>query len=286
MTTAKSEATINFEALEDPNKPFMSLVPGLVFGESGKYASYYWLYAQKQNALDQVEKDFDKILKFRENEKNLNHINHLIYSAKYEPVERAKAFADPQVSGITISATTQKILGDLCVRERQFLLWSVIEDYKYLMKSHRHEIDVTIILPAIPTAEYFEIIYSKITNELLSLESKINLAIEIDPAISRGYKIRIGHKSVDNTWNSDILRRNELEDLEIFNKEKKFQSLYPKVFQVKPPTTEQNVTYALGLIEKLASEKISVPVTPETSKTINELELSGSTLNPEKEFFE
>jgi len=281
----KSDLAINFEALEDPQKPVMSLVPGLVFGESGKLSSYYWLYAQKQNALEQVERDLDKISKFRENEKDLNHLNVLIYSAKYEPTERAKAFNDPSVSRLQISPVSQKILTDLCVRERQVILWAVIEDFKYLMKSYRHEIDVTIILPSIPTAEYFELLYSKIVNEYLSPESKINLSIEIDPTISRGYKMRMGHKAVDNTWNSDLIKRNELEEQEIFSKEKKIQSLFPKVFEVKLPTTEENVNFALKLIEKISSEKIQVPITLETSKTITELQKSVGTINQDS-FYE
>jgi len=285
ISNVKSDLAINFESLEDPNIPVMSQVPGLVFGESGKLASYYYLFAQKQNALEQVEKDFDKISKFRENEKDLNHLNVLIYSAKYEPFERAKAFNDPSVSRLQISPVTQKIITDLCVRERQVLLWAVVEDYKYLMKSYRHEIDVAIILPSIPTPEYFELLYSKIVNEYLSPESKINLTIEIDPTIARGYKMRMGHKAVDNTWNTDLLRRNEIEELEQFSKEKKIQSLYPKVFDVKLPSTEDNVNFALKLIEKLSTEKGQVPVTPETSKTISELQKSVSTINQEA-FFE
>jgi len=286
LFNVKSDLAINFESIEDPNKPVMSMVPSLVFGESGKLASYYWLFAQKQGSLDQVEKDFDKITKFRENEKDLNHLNVLVYSAKYEPVERAKAFSDPAISRLTLHPTTQKILADLCLRERQVLLWSIIEDFKYLMKSYRHEIDVSIILPAIPSAEYFELLYSKIINEYLSPESKINLTIEIDPTISRGYKIRMGHKSVDNTWNSDLLKRSELEEQDNMATEKKIQSLYPKVYEVKLPSQEENVKFALKLIEKISSEKVSIPITPETSKTVSELQKSSSSLNPGVFFYD
>jgi len=223
----KSDLAINFDSLEDPHKPVMSMVPGLVFGESGKFASYYWLFAQKQNSLEQVEKDMEKIIKFKDNEKDQNHINVLLYSGKYEPTERAKAFSDPSISKLTLSPATQKILADLCVRDRQYLMWSIIEDFKYLMKTHRKEIDVSIILPQIPSPEYFEILYNKILNEYLSSDSKINLSIEIDPTITRGYKLRMGYKAVDNTWNMDLLKRNEMEDQEIFTKEKKIPISFP-----------------------------------------------------------
>jgi F0F1-type ATP synthase delta subunit len=274
MYVTKNDLLIQFESLEDHNTPFLSMVPGLVFGESGKFASYYWIFANKQNALEEVEKDFDKILKLRENEKDFNSAKILIYSNKYEPVERAQAFCDPNVLRISLSPTTQKLISDLCVKDRQYLMWAIIEDYKDLMKAHRKEIDVTIILPKIPTPEYYELLLSKITNEYLSTDSKMTLSIEIDPTISRGYKFRMGNKSVDNTWNSDMLRRTELEDQSFSTIEKNFQSLYPKVYDVKRTPSDENVAYILNLIEKISSEKVVASVKQETSKSVTEIEKS------------
>jgi len=274
MYATKSDLLIQFDSLEDPNIPFLSMVPGLVFGESGKFASYYWIFANKQDSLEAVEKDFDKILKVRENEKDFNNMKILIYSNKYEPVERAQAFCDPNVSKVSLGPTTQKIISDLCVKDRQYLLWSIIEDYKDLMKAHRKEIDVTLVLPKIPTAEYYELLLSKLTSEYLSTDSKMTLSIEIDPTISRGYKIRLGNKSVDNTWNSDMLRRAELEDQSYLTIEKNYQSLYPKVYDVKSTTSDENVAYVLKLIEQLTTEKLVPSVKPETTKSVSELEKS------------
>jgi len=50
---------------------------------------------------------------------------------------------------------------------------------------------------------------------------------------------------------------------------------------VKLPSHDENVNYALKLIEKLSSEKVQIPLTHETTKTINELQQSGSNLKPE-----
>jgi len=274
MYVTKSDLLISFESLEDDNTPFLSMVPGLVFGESGKFASYYWIFANKQNSLDEVEKDFDKILKLRENEKDFNNMKILIYSNKYEPIERAQAFCDPNVLKVTLGPTTQKIISDLCVKDRQYLLWAIIDDFKDLMKAHRKEMDVTLVLPKIPTVEYYELLLGKIMNEYLSTDTKMTLSIEVDPTISRGYKIRMGNKSVDNTWNSDMLVRNELEDQSYLTFEKNLQSLYPKVYDVKRTPMEEKVSYVLKLIEKISTEKLALSVKQENSKSVNELEKS------------
>jgi len=119
------------------------------------------LYALDQKALENVDKDFDKILNIKKNEQSLNAFNTLIYSTRYEPIERADAFSKADVLKIQLHPVTAKILGDLSVKERQYLIWSIIEDYKDLMKSHRKEIDVTIVLPSIPSAEQFEFLIKK-----------------------------------------------------------------------------------------------------------------------------
>jgi F0F1-type ATP synthase delta subunit len=282
----RSELAINFESLDDPNKPLMSRVPGLVFGESGKLASYYWLFANKQNALEEVERDFDKILKVKENPKDFNLFNMLIYSTKYEPVERAKAFSDPSISKVSLSSTTQKIIADLCVKDRQYIFWAIIGDFKDLMKSHRKEMDVTIVLPSVPSVEYYELLLSKITSEYTSENAIMNISIEIDPSISRGYKISVGHKQIDNTWNTDLLKRNELEDQVVLTKEKKMQSLHPKVYDVKVPTTEENTAHIIKLIQSLSKDR-SIPSTKtETSKTISDMKNIATSLNGQKDFFD
>jgi len=237
----------------------LTKVPGLVFGESGKLASLYWLYALDQKALDNVDKDFDKILNIKKNEQSLNAFNTLIYSTRYEPIERADVFQKPdQLFKFQLHSVTSKILGDLSVKERQYLIWSIIEDFKDLMKSYRNEIDVTIVLPSIPQVDQFEFLMKKIENEYLTPNSKINLSIEIDPTIVKGYKLRLGHKNIDNTWNPDIKRANELEDQRNIQREKDFTSKLPLVYDVQLPSIEQNTAYAQKLIESVLGEKLNL----------------------------
>jgi len=278
--------TLNLSMFDNNEKPLMSQVPGLVFGESGKLASYYWLYANQQKAREAVEQDFDKILKIRQNEKELNTFNHLIYSTVYDPVERAKAFANTSVTKISFNPVTIKILGDLSMKNRQFLLWSIIEDFKDLMKSYRREVDVTLVFPKVPSPDYFELILSKIENEYLPENSKMNLAIEIDESILRGYKVRMGHTSVDNTWNADYQRFLDIEEQIKANIDKKNQSMYPTVYNVKLPTIEEVSAEVIKLMEKIVTEKEPLSIKVDTRKTLKVLEKTSKEIDLEKMLFD
>jgi len=50
--------------------------------------------------------------------------------------------------------------------------------------------------------------------------------------------------------------------------------LFPKVYDVKRTSPDENVAYVLKLIEKISTEKVGTSVKQDTFKTVSELEKS------------
>jgi len=194
---------------------------------------------KKSQKLDKTKKDFAVF-------------KTLIYSTDLSPDERSAKIVQPTPS-TTFSPATQAILTDLCYKERQSLIWAIIDDYKDLMKAHRLEIDVAIVLPSVPNPDYFELLMAKIQNEYLTPNAKINLSIEVDETVIGGYKVRVGHNVYDNSWNADLSKFTEADEIRVGMK--KFDT--PTVHEVDLPTSQDIAKFVTKSIERLLTDKLS-----------------------------
>jgi len=87
--------------------------------------------------------------------------------------------------------------------ENLFRLNQIRFDFEEIMRAFRREIDVTLITKSTLSAEDLEFYKRSIRSNYLSPQDNIIFKHQVDPSITKGYKIELSGQLLDYTWNRD-----------------------------------------------------------------------------------
>jgi len=169
--------------------------PVRVFGLEGRYASALFSAASKQNKLDQIDADFQKLERLLTTNKAINDL------FRNPGITREQRLG--LIKELGLSDMTQTTIETLIDNRREKKLVKFVTVMNRLMSANRRELLCRII-----TAKPLD---DKLRNELDSVlkqfskkDEKLNVETTVDPSIMGGMIVEIGDRYIDMSIASKI----------------------------------------------------------------------------------
>ncbi|KGG52115.1 hypothetical protein DI09_209p10, partial [Mitosporidium daphniae] len=189
----------------------------------GKYASALFSSCMKTKSLEPVSKallSLHSLFTKNSNETctTLSPIGQKLCDPTLSIKDKRKIV---DMIGKTLSPPFIPIFGNflylLIENGRLQMFPKIMLEWSTLLKSHKNEIDVTII-SAIPLqAEYFNSLKSKLVAKFISRGTSAHFFNKVDPAILGGFIINFGDKNIDMSVSSRMNNLEKMVDFELSN---------------------------------------------------------------------
>ncbi|CAF1551095.1 unnamed protein product [Rotaria magnacalcarata] len=172
-----------------------------VFGVEGRYASALFSAASKQNKLDQIDADFQKL-------DNLLSKNKSIADLFRNPgVTREQRFA--LIKDIGLSDMTRTTLETFIDNRREKRLTKFVTVMNRLMSANRGEL-ICRVITAKPLDAKLRGELDSVLKQFSKKEEKLNVETSVDPSIMGGMIVEIGDRYIDMSIASKIKAYTEI----------------------------------------------------------------------------
>lgn len=191
--TMKSTSTDSSSALVTPPIP--------VFGIEGRYASALFSAASKQNQLNQIDADFQKL-------DNLLSGNKAISDLFRNPgVTREQRLA--LIKELGVSDMTRTTLETLVDNRREKKLTKFVSVMNRLMAANRGEL-LCRVITAKPLDGKLRSELDSVLKQFSKKNEKVNVETSVDPSIMGGMIVEIGDRYIDMSIASKIKAYTEI----------------------------------------------------------------------------
>ncbi len=164
-----------------------------------RYATAFFELAQERSLIDQVAKDLETV-------GAMIDAGGEFAAFISNPTLRRADQADAMVAiaqQLKLSELTQKLLGTLAEKRRLAALKDVVAAVQTLVSEHRGEISAHVTAAqALDQAQLGEIA----ANLATALGRKVQVTLDIDPAIMGGLVVRVGSRLIDSSVRTKLER--------------------------------------------------------------------------------
>jgi len=164
-----------------------------------RYATAFFELARETSAIDQVAKDLEAVSAMIGTGGDFNaFINN--------PTLRRSEQADALVAiakQLKLSDLTQKLLGTLAEKRRLPALKDVVAAVQSLVAEHRGEISAHVTAAQALDQEQIGEIAANLTT---ALGRKVQVQLDVDPAIMGGLVVRVGSRLIDSSVRTKLER--------------------------------------------------------------------------------
>lgn len=164
-----------------------------------RYATAFFALAQEGHAIDQVAKDLETVSAMIDAG---GDFTAFINNPTLRRAEQAQALVAIGKQ-LKLSDLTQKLLGTLAEKRRLSALGAVVAAVQDLISNHRGEISAHVTAAqALDQAQIAEIA----ANLSKALGRKVQVKLDIDPAIMGGLVVRVGSRIIDSSVRTKLDR--------------------------------------------------------------------------------
>lgn len=193
LQTVKSTSSDSPSALVSP--------PIHVFGVEGRYASALFSAASKQNKLDQIDADFQKLDNLLSKHKSIADL------FRNPGVTREQRFA--LLKDIGLSDMTRTTLETFIDNRREKRLTKFVSVMNRLMSANRKEL-ICRVITARPLDAKLRDELDSVLKQFSKKEEKLNVETSVDPSIMGGMIVEIGDRYIDMSIASKIKAYTEI----------------------------------------------------------------------------
>ena len=193
LQTVKSTSSDSPSALVSP--------PIHVFGVEGRYASALFSAASKQNKLDQIDADFQKLDNLLSKHKSIADL------FRNPGVTREQRFT--LLKDIGLSDMTRTTLETFIDNRREKRLTKFVSVMNRLMSANRGEL-LCRVITAKPLDAKLRGELDSVLKQFSKKEEKLNVETSVDPSIMGGMIVEIGDRYIDMSIASKIKAYTEI----------------------------------------------------------------------------
>jgi F-type H+-transporting ATPase subunit O len=188
-STAKS-------SLPNPSEsPALVIPPVPVFGLEGRYASALFSAASKQNKLDQIDADFQKLDNLLKKNKSIGDL------FRNPGVSREQRLA--LINEIGLSDITKSTIEMLVDNRREKKLAKFVTVMNRLMSANRKEL-LCRVITAKPLDDKSRKELDAVLKQFSKKGEKLNVETSVDPTIMGGMIVEVGDRYIDMSISSKI----------------------------------------------------------------------------------
>lgn len=171
----------------------------ILTGLAGRYATALYELADEAKALDQVAADLAKLkAAIAENA----DLQRLIASPLVPRDQQAKAVL-ALVGKMGLGDLTRRFVGTVARNRRLFQLPAIIDGYSALLAEHRGEVTATVTAAKPLSAPQTESVTAALR---AAVGRKVAVAVNVDPKLLGGLKVKVGSRLVDASLATKLQR--------------------------------------------------------------------------------